>query len=177
MKLIFIHTPKCGGSYVSQILSDLNITNRGHNQADINNNGEINFTIIRHPVERFESLLNYRLQDAEPRDDWPKHLNYVYSSSNMDLNTIIDKMSDNNITGFWPYNSLTYWGKNIDVFLLIDQLQSFLNLHGYTYDTNKYNKINVSTKIRGTLNDKNKERIAKLYSSDMELFNLHSNNK
>ena len=26
MKLIFIHTPKCGGSYVSQILSDLNIT-------------------------------------------------------------------------------------------------------------------------------------------------------
>ena len=64
-KLIFIHTPKCGGSYVSKILAHLNIINKAHTPA-IKGEG-INFTIIRNPVERFESLLNYRLNEEKPR--------------------------------------------------------------------------------------------------------------
>ena len=58
-KLIFIHTPKCAGTYVNTILSYLGIQNKGHNQA-IQNEG-ITFTVVRNPIERFESLLNYRL--------------------------------------------------------------------------------------------------------------------
>ena len=57
--LTFIHTPKCGGTYVKEILKTLNIRNNGHRQATKNDG--ITFTVIRDPVARFESLLNYRL--------------------------------------------------------------------------------------------------------------------
>ena len=67
-ELIFVHTPKCGGSYVSTILSQLKIKNIGHSQA-ISNEKSIYFTVIRNPLERFESLLNYRLGKTLPRDD------------------------------------------------------------------------------------------------------------
>ena len=40
--LTFIHTPKCGGSFVGSILNKLNIINKGHKRADSNNKG-INF--------------------------------------------------------------------------------------------------------------------------------------
>ena len=67
-KLHFIHTPKCAGSYASNILKDLKIHNMGHNQA-IKNKNIINFTIIRDPIERYESLLNYRLNRIRPDSD------------------------------------------------------------------------------------------------------------
>ena len=69
--LRFVHTPKCGGSFTSNILKKLDINNNFHKQAskqDITNS--ITFTVIRHPVERFESLLNYRLSEPCPRNDW-----------------------------------------------------------------------------------------------------------
>jgi hypothetical protein len=174
-KLIFIHTPKCAGTYVSKILLDLNITNKEHTLAK--KTDEINFTVIRHPVERFESLLNYRLTDEKPREDWPKHLDYVYNDKNIDLNFIIDQMSDKDILGFNPYKSLTFWAQNVDIFLLISELKEFLSMFGYDYDESKYTKVNVSNKNRGTLNQKNKQRIAKLYENDMKLFRLWTEKK
>ena len=75
-KLIFIHTPKCGGTFIASILSQLKIRNKGHNRA-IKNEG-LTFTVIRNPIERFESLLNYRLNEKKPRYDFPKKLHYVY---------------------------------------------------------------------------------------------------
>ena len=171
-KLTFVHTPKCGGTYVAQILEDLNITNLGHNRAELNDG--INFTIIRHPVERFESLLNFRLTDARPRPDWPSHLNYVYSDDTISLNNIINSMSDKEILNFKPYQTLKFWSKNVDVFLLINELHDFLEINGYKYDVKKYDKKNVSNKIRGTLNEENKKRIADLYSDDIIFFNLHN---
>ena len=56
-KLCFIHIPKCGGPYAEQILKDLKIRNKFHKQATKNDG--LTFTIIRNPVDRFESLLNY----------------------------------------------------------------------------------------------------------------------
>jgi hypothetical protein len=32
-RLIFIHTPKCGGSYASQLTKKFDIQNKGHTQA------------------------------------------------------------------------------------------------------------------------------------------------
>jgi hypothetical protein len=167
--LIFIHTPKCGGSYVSHICRDLNITNKGHNQAEKNEG--ITFTIIRNPIERFESLLNYRLDEKTPRGDWPRQLDYVYNDTNITLNEIVSKMSDNDITMFTPYNSLTYWSKNVDILITIDQLHEFLHFFGYNYNPNDYKKKNVSNKLRGKLNNETKDRIAKLYYDDIVLFN------
>ena len=166
--LIFIHTPKCGGTYAREILKDLEITIKGHKQG-IKNEG-INFTIIRDPVERFESLLNYRLGEKEARGDWPKHLQYVYNDKSISLNEIVNKMTDDEILNFKPYNNLVYWSKNIDIFITIEQLHEFLHFFGYNYDKNSYNKKNVSNKIRGKLNKKMCLRISKLYNDDDVLF-------
>lgn len=168
-KLCFIHKPKCGGTFASKIFKDLKIRNKGHRQA--NKNDGITFTIIRNPVERFESLINYRLVESRPRSDWPKHLKGVYQNKSVKLNEIVRRMSDKEILNFRPYRSLTYWGKNIDIFITIDNLHSFLSFFNYSYDKNKYlPPKNVSKKTRGTLDDFTRDRIHKLYSSDMNLF-------
>jgi hypothetical protein len=168
-RLIFIHTPKCAGTYAGKIIDDLNIYNKHHTLAD---EGEgINFTIIRDPVDRFESLLNYRLDEPTPRYDWPIHLYYVYNYSSINLNEIVSQMSDYEIVSFRPYNSLVYWSKNIDIFITIDQLQEFLNFFGYNYDKDKYSKQNVSNKLRGKFNDETRSRIKQLYNDDVLLFN------
>lgn len=168
-KLIFIHTPKCGGAYVSKILNDLNISKKGHHQA-IKNEG-INFTVIRDPIDRFQSLLNYRLGESAPRNDWPKHLDYVYNDTNVTLNNLITKMTDAEILGFRPYSSLIFWTTNIDIIITIDQLHELLSFFGYQYDENKYAPINMSLKVRGSINNKNRNRIANLYKDDIILFN------
>ena len=80
-------------------------------------------------------------------------------------------MNDSEILGFYPYNTLIYWSKNIDIFITIDQLEKFLSFFGYNYDKNNYNKINVSNKIRGTFNDETRERLKKLYNDDILFFN------
>jgi hypothetical protein len=177
-KLVFIHTPKCGGMYVATILKDIGIRNKGHvlaeRSADTN---FINFTVIRNPIDRFESLLNYRLDEKLPRSDWPKHLVDSYENINMQLNEIVNRMSDAEIIGFKPYNSLSHWGQNVDIFITIDELKEFLEMFGYHYNENDYKKINVSKKQRGTLDMSNRRRIAKLYDDDMKLFYKWTQNK
>jgi len=49
-KLMFIHTPKCGGSYVSKILRDLNIHNKGQHPTSKNEN--IHLSVIRDTIHR-----------------------------------------------------------------------------------------------------------------------------
>jgi hypothetical protein len=172
-KLIFIHTPKCAGSYVAKILSHLKIQNNYHNQAteSIQNEG-ITFTVIRHPVERFESLLNFRLcEENKHRKDWPAHLKYVYDDENVTLNEILSKMTDRQILRFSPYNTLTYWTKNVDVIITLEKLPIMLKYFGYTYDENLFTPRNVSKKIRGKLNEENINRLKLLYNDDIILFN------
>ena len=169
-KLIFIHTPKCGGSYVCSILNYLNIQNKGHNQSSSKENG-ITFTVIRNPIDRFESLLNYRLGEKTPRNDWPKHLKYVYKNKNITLNEIVSNMSDEQILGFSPYKTLRYWTKNVDIIITIDQLSQMLKYFNYNYDVNLFKQKNVSRKIRGKLNEETINRLKKLYNDDLNLFN------
>jgi len=170
-KLVFIHTPKCAGTYVATILKDVGIMNKGHVLAERSADTDfINFTIIRNPIDRFESLLNYRLNEKSPRSDWPRHIADSYENINEKLDEIVNRMSDQEIIGFKPYRSLSYWGQNVDIFITIDELKEFLEMFGYHYDENCYKKLNVSKKIRGTLNISNRRRIAKLYNDDIKLF-------
>jgi hypothetical protein len=168
-KLIFIHTPKCGGSYVSKILKDLNISKKGHHQA-IKNEG-INFTVIRDPIDRFQSLLNYRLGHPAPRKDWPTHLEYVYNDKSVTLNKLVAKMTDDEILGFRPYSTLTVWTTNVDIIITIDQLPELLDCFGYQYDEKSYPQINMSVKERGSFNNKTRNRLANLFKDDILLFN------
>jgi len=168
-KLMFIHTPKCGGSYVSKILNDLNISKKGHHQAI--KNEYIHFTVIRDPIDRFKSLLNYRLGEKEPRRDWPKQLCYAYNDTNVTLNELVSKMTDEEILGFRPFSTLIFWTTNTDIIITIDQLYELLSFFGYNYDETQYKPINVSVKIRGDFNDDTRNRIAQLYNDDVLLFN------
>lgn len=170
-ELIFVHTPKCAGSYVSGILSQLKIKNIGHSQA-IPNESNIYFTVIRNPVERFESLLNYRLGETLPRNDWPKHLLYVYADKDtIQLNEIVSKMTDEEILGFLPYRTINYWTKNVDIIITLDNLPKMLKYFGYTYDKSLFKPNNISNKIRGKLNQENKDRINILFKDDNLLYN------
>uniref|UniRef100_A0A6C0E4C0 Uncharacterized protein n=1 Tax=viral metagenome TaxID=1070528 RepID=A0A6C0E4C0_9ZZZZ len=179
-KLLFIHTPKCSGTYTNKILYDLKIINKdlpSNRKNHIPANGdekEITFTIIRNPVDRFESLLNFRL-GIEIFEDWPKHLHYIYNNKNISLNEIVDKMSDDEILSFTPYKSLLYWTKNVDIIITIERLEEFLNFFGYFYDNNKYKKENVSVKSRGIFNNEVKNRISNLYYYDVLLYNKIKN--
>lgn len=79
-------------------------------------------------------------------------------------------MSDKEIIGFKPYNSLCHWSENIDIFITIDKLEKFLLFFGYKVTIKEFEKRNVSKKVRGSLNKHSKDRISKLYSRDMVLF-------
>lgn len=175
-ELVFIHTPKCAGSYVSSILLHLKIKNNGHEQA-IPDNKFIYFTVIRDPVERFESLLNYRLNEKKPRSDWPKHLSYVYYDKNITLDEIISNMSDEDILGFSPYKTIDYWTKNVDIIVTLDNLQKMLKYFGYEYDDTFFRAVNVSNKIRGKINQQNKDRIKELFNDDIKIYNMVINSQ
>lgn len=169
--LLFIHTPKCGGSYVNTILKDLNIKRNGHRQATKKDLEQyITFTVIREPIERFESFLNYRLGDKRPRWDWPKYIRNAYRNKNITLNEIIKKFQEEDIHKLHPYKNLKYWTTNIDIIITIKELNSFLSFFGFEYNEKKYEKRNVSKKIRGTLNKESKEKIKKIFIEDIKLY-------
>jgi hypothetical protein len=169
-KLKFIHTPKCGGSYVDTILSHLGLEHPcGHIPCDPCA-PEITFTVVRHPVDRFESLLNYRL-NKKPRSDFPSHLYNVYRNPDVSLNAIVSRMTDAEILGFRPYSTLTYWTKHVDILLTLDKLSILLEYFGYTYDPAIFPKVNVSSKTRGKLNQQNRRRIKALYKNDVKIYN------
>ena len=125
---------------------------------------------MRDPIERFESLLNYRMGEKSPRDDWPNHLHYVFEDKSIDLNEIVNKMSNKDIVNFKPYRTLSYWNDNIDIVITIDNLHKFLSFFGYNYNVEEYNKKNVSNKNRGIFNQLTINRLTKLYSDDMILY-------
>ena len=78
--LTFVHTPKCGGTYVRSILNQMPSINmkKGHRTAD--SQDRLTFTVVRDPVERFESLINYRLEERMPRRDWPKQVRNAFGN-------------------------------------------------------------------------------------------------
>jgi len=168
-KLSFVHIPKCGGSYVKNILKNLNIrTNPKHLRAS--NKDFINFGIIRHPVDRFESFLNFRLSLPTPFGDWPKRLRFVHFKKRITLNQIVNRMTNKEMLSFRPYHTLNYFTQNLDVLITIEQLPEFLKSFGYEYNSSQYKKVNVSPKLRGKLNLRNRRRIERVFQKDMELY-------
>lgn len=167
-KLTFIHSPKCAGIFAEGICAHFNIASIGHCRAK-KKDGKT-FTIIREPAARFESLLNYRLTEKAPRQDWPHNLKHVYHDKSLSLNYIIENMSDSEITGFRPYRTLKYWSENIDLLLTIEEFIPTLKIFGFKI-TKKFPKKNVSIKDRGYLSEDNRQRIRELYQEDVQLYN------
>ncbi len=167
-KLGFFHIPKSAGTYVRTILDKFDIKYYYHNLPQ-GNEPEITFTIIRHPIERFESFLNYILQEGAPRENFPIHLRYIYRNKSVTLDKIIEKMTDDEIITLTGngYNLLKDY-ETVDHKMTIDGLKPFLNSHGYHYKD--IPKINVSKKERGKFSKDTKERLERLFKEDIDYF-------
>ena len=165
--LTFIHIPKCAGTSVAARLHGLRgIGSKGHHRAQKGDG--ITFAVLRDPVARFESLLNYRLGEP-PRGDWPQRLRYVWDDKSVDLNELVGQMRDHEILGFRPYKTQRYWSSNVDILITIDKLDAFLSTFGYRMGPAPARK-NESEKTRGRFNSATKRRISRLYSDDVDLF-------
>jgi hypothetical protein len=170
-ELIFVHIPKCGGTYANFILNKLGIKSIGHHQYISKNVNQIVFATIREPIDRFESMLNFRLQGK------CQHFPIKNACDNLSfsLDYLVENMSDSEIISFKPYNSIEYYSKNVDFFITIDQLIPMLEY--FEFDTSQIEKIpkNVSIKNRGILSQKNRKRIQQLYIKDYEIYNYWKN--
>ena len=176
-KLTFIHTPKTAGSFANSVLMDLGIKStckgKGHCPANASNREEgITFTVIRDPVQRFESLMNFRLEQEHPWPDWPAQSRFAWEGKGKDasLDDVVKSMTDKDIVSFNPYKTLSFWIKNVDILITIDQLQDFLAFYGYSFDPKKYEQQNVSKKRRGKFSEFTKDRVARMYAEDVEIF-------
>jgi len=81
-------------------------------------------------------------------------------------------MTDNEILGFSPYRTINYYTKDVDIIITLDNLSKLLEYFGYTYDNNLFKPVKVSNKIRGKLNQENKDRIKLLFNDDVLLYNM-----
>ena len=181
--LVFMHTPKCGGSSINKNLGEkIGIELLFHTpprwaRQIVEEQGGILFTIIRNPVDRMVSLLNYRLQDKEARQDWPKRLRYANNNRSVTIDEVVDEMKDEEFFNFRPFNTLKYWTRGEGDFLIVitmDQFKDFLNFFGYLnfdYDAwVKDGKVNVSRKFRGGLSERNRKRLEYILSEDMAIY-------
>jgi len=168
-KISFIHTPKCAGTYAGKFMELCQINNKFHQRA--NENDDITFTIIRDPVERFESFLNYRLGKGKSAG-FPRKLKYCFTDQSVTLNEIINKLTQEDIISFDPYKTLVYWSHKVDLLITIDELEETLKLLGYDIDGHQFPKLNVSKKERGTINEENKEKLRNFYAEDIKLYNF-----
>ena len=170
--LIYVHTPKCGGTYVKSILADLGIKSNGHNRVDDSDyNNYIVFTVFRDPVKRFESFLNYRLSKNLLRD-FPINIRLLVKENKLlDLNQVMEGLKNEHILSFYPFSTLNYWYKNIDIVISIEQIHKFLSFFGYSYDESKYKVLNASVKKFGSLNSQSIERLQNCLEKDIFLYN------
>ena len=101
-------------------------------------------------------------------------LRYVYNKPDMTLNAIVDEMTDEDLRGFFE-NTMVYWAQNVDIFITVDELESFLEKFGFQYPREMSAKIsqkhlNISAKTRGQLSKKNLSRIRTVFHEDVVLF-------
>ena len=168
--LTFVHTPKTAGTYTAQYLSLCNIKNISHRQS---HDTAASFTILRDPVKRFESYLNYRLSFKHPKKDFPERLRYVHYDKTIQLNEIVQKLHLQDIRKFTPFNTLKFWSKNVNLLITIDELEDTLSLLGFANKLKgvKFERKNVSPKKRGTLSKEMVAKVSRFYLEDIALFN------
>lgn len=165
--LCFVHTPKCGGTSVNHLLNNMGIELNGHKRPQDNNKAY--FTIVRHPVDRFISLLNNRLQELQPRADFPQRLHYAHYN-NTSLNEIIENLTNKEMLSFRPSQTLEFWTEGCQHVITINQLQPFLATFGYTFDMADLKRLNVSKKTRGEVDMGIKGSISAVFIKDLQIY-------
>lgn len=177
-KLLFIHNPKCGGTFVKDILTDINIkTKPSHAVATSNDQKKyITFTIVRDPIARFESLLNDLLGKRKKVKELPI-LDHLFNDEtrkwdDISLNDVLELFDDETILlPLKTQRSLITFCENVDIIITIDQIFELLHAFGYNIDINKYTSKNVSKKTRGKFNNNSLNRLNKLFMKDKIFYN------
>ncbi len=166
-KVAFVHIPKCAGSFVNRYCHDLGIESLGHNLAK-NDKNTFYFSVIRDPVTRFESFLNFRL-GLGMKFSFKKQLHHVFRNKSISLNQIVNKMNKSDFDRFKPYRTIQYWSKGCHLLITIHELFDFFHELGYE-NIKIYPKENVSPKLRGTFNPKIIQKIQNIYKKDLEIY-------
>lgn len=164
----YVHIPKTGGTYVKNILMQTRIkptslyTEGSH--PTFKNKKYINFTVVRHPADRFESYLNFKYGKTKHKLD--------NKEKKASLNKIVSNMNKKQLKQIKKkFKPMKKYSKNIDIFITINMLNYFLSFLKYKLDFEDVKYKNVSKKIRGSLNKKNRAIIENLYKEDMNLYN------
>ena len=165
--IAFVHIPKCAGTYVKGYCKELGIQYLFHKNANKDPN-IFYFSVIRNPIKRFESFLNYRLWKGD-KQSWPKHLHYVFGDPSVDLNQIVSELEETDFQGFHPYKTLHYWTQHCHLLITIDEFFDFLKECGFE-NIVEHPKENVSIKRRGTLNEESIQKIQEIYQKDIEIY-------
>lgn len=175
--ITFIHIPKCGGGFIKHLKDHygLKVKTKGHALAEPSDG--ITFTIIRNPIDRYESYLTWCLEQCPLDPKWPYAMKRGYEDKNMSLNNIFNSLTMTQITAFNGFSSLEYWSQGVDIMITIDELQEFIQLMGLTLKTKypDYNKIthkqlHRSQYKRGKLKSESRELIQKIYKQDVEFY-------
>lgn len=174
-KITFIHIPKCGGTFVRQFIADKPfLYKKNHERAK--GKDRPCFAIIRHPVERFESMLRYRLKNIDlPENENLKRILTLLNVMNRDnLDDIIKELSDEELLNFHPFQTLDYYKEEVNLMISFEYFVPMLNYLGIcTRNIDTALKINESLddyKEKYTFNEKSKRRIEKLFQQDIELY-------
>ncbi len=166
-KIVFVHTPKCAGSFVNRYCDDLGIKSIKHNLAE-KKTDTFYFTVIRDPLARFESFLNYRLGNGN-KHSFDERLHPIFKNKSISLNKIVKKMVKSDFQRFYPYKTLKYWSQNCQLLITIDELFDFFRELGY-HDFVIHPKENVSPKLRGTFNLNMIKKLQNIYKKDIEIY-------
>ena len=114
-------------------------------------------------MDRFESFLNYKYVKIKHRFDTP--------TKKISLNKIVSNMSVNQMQNIKKkFRPIKHYSKDIDIFITINMFSRLLLFFGYEIKLGDYKHKNVSKKVRGILNTKNRAIIEDLYKEDMNLY-------
>ena len=174
-KITFIHIPKCGGTFVRQFISDKPfLYKQNHERAK--RKDRPCFAIIRHPIDRFESMLRYRLKNINlPQNENLKRILTLLNIMDKDnLDNIIQELSDEELLNFHPFQTLDYYKNEVNLMISFEYfvpMLNYLNICTKNIDTAlKINESSSDFKIKYRFNEESKQRIKKLFQKDIELY-------
>jgi len=158
----------CASGFISnhQVLEDRTIAHR-HVKA-IQDNIVV---VLRDPVTRFISLLNYRQKEKRPRKDW-RGLPFHEPNS-----VVIDAMSDEQMHySFHPYDTMHSYvhnQKSVRFLCSLLEMQDFVMNKMHFSGCAPFPHSNPSEGAFGGIRKDQEARIRAVYRKDVQLWNTH----
>lgn len=167
----FVHIPKCGGTAIKTML---NSCSHGivynlypfHKPAS---GDRRSFAVIREPARRFESFLNYRLGEDEPRKDWEWDGVPAWGTV-ADVAELLDTVPNETMRAFSPFlTQISYLHTTTNILCSPSDVLPFLGRENITCRSD-VQRENSARKHRGALRADQHERIRGVFWEDDQLW-------